>query len=35
MEDGGLTANMKLRRSVVTQRYADVVATLYDDEGDD
>lgn len=35
VEDGGLTANMKLRRSVVTQRYADVVATLYDDEGDD
>ncbi|MBK8462434.1 MAG: long-chain fatty acid--CoA ligase [Nigerium sp.] len=35
VEDGGLTANMKLRRSVVTQRYADVVGTLYDDEGDD
>ena len=35
VEDGGLTANMKLRRSVVTQRYADVVGSLYDDEGDD
>ncbi|MFT3877557.1 MAG: long-chain fatty acid--CoA ligase [Propioniciclava sp.] len=35
VEDGGLTANMKLRRSVVTRRYADVVDSLYDTEDDD
>ena len=30
--DGGVTANMKIRRSAVAEKYADVVASLYEDE---
>jgi len=32
VDDGGVTPNMKVRRKVVTDQYADVVASLYDDE---
>jgi Long-chain acyl-CoA synthetases (AMP-forming) len=30
MDDGGITPNMKVRRKVITERYADVVESLYD-----
>ncbi|MDO4785078.1 MAG: long-chain fatty acid--CoA ligase [Propionibacteriaceae bacterium] len=33
VESGGVTANMKIRRSFVVEQYADVVESLYDDEG--
>ena len=32
VDDGGVTPNMKIRRKVVADRFADVVASLYDDE---
>jgi len=32
VDDGGVTPNMKIRRKVVAERFADVVASLYDDE---
>ena len=32
VDDGGVTPNMKIRRAAVTQRFADVVAGLYEDE---
>jgi len=32
MDDGGMTPNMKLRRKVITERYADVVDSLYDSD---
>lgn len=32
VDDGGVTPNMKIRRKVVTDMYADVVDSLYDDE---
>jgi long-chain acyl-CoA synthetase len=32
MDDGGVTPNMKVRRKVITQRYADVVESLYDSD---
>ncbi|MFT4107982.1 AMP-dependent synthetase/ligase [Propionicimonas sp.] len=32
VDDGGVTPNMKIRRKVVTQQYADVVESLYDEE---
>lgn len=32
VDDGGVTPNMKIRRKVVTDRYADIVASLYDAE---
>lgn len=35
VEDGGVTANMKLRRESVAKKYADVVDSLYDAEEDD
>lgn len=30
VDDGGVTPNMKIRRKVIAERYADVVETLYD-----
>ncbi len=30
VDDGGVTPNMKIRRKVVTDRYADVVESLYE-----
>ncbi|MDR1833792.1 MAG: long-chain fatty acid--CoA ligase [Propionibacteriaceae bacterium] len=35
--DGGVTPSMKIRRAIITQRYKDVVDSLYDEEpaGDD
>ncbi|MFP5416839.1 MAG: AMP-dependent synthetase/ligase [Actinomycetes bacterium] len=35
VEDGGVTANMKIRRSAIADNYADVVASLYDAEDED
>jgi long-chain acyl-CoA synthetase len=35
VDDGGVTPNMKIRRKVVTDRYAEVVGSLYDDESVD
>ncbi|WP_282006552.1 AMP-dependent synthetase/ligase [Propioniciclava sinopodophylli] len=35
VEGGGVTANMKLRRSAVAKRYADLVDSLYDAEDED
>ena len=35
VEGGGVTANMKLRRSAVAKQYADLVDSLYDDEPED
>ena len=35
VEDGGVTANMKLRRSAIAKRYADLVESLYDVEDED
>ncbi len=32
VDDGGVTPNMKIRRKVVTERYAEVVASLYEEE---
>ena len=32
VDDGGVTANMKIRRAAVTQQYADVVESLYEAE---
>ena len=32
VDNDGVTPNMKIRRAAVTQRYADVVASLYDAE---
>lgn len=32
VDDGGVTPNMKIRRKVVAERYADVVASLYEEE---
>jgi long-chain acyl-CoA synthetase len=32
VDDGGVTPNMKIRRKVVADRYADVVASLYEEE---
>ena len=32
VDDGGVTPNMKIRRKVVADRFADVVASLYDDD---
>ena len=32
VDDGGVTPNMKIRRRVVTEQYADVVESLYDAE---
>lgn len=32
VDDGGVTPNMKIRRAAVTQRFAEVVAGLYEDE---
>ncbi|MCA0252303.1 MAG: long-chain fatty acid--CoA ligase [Actinobacteria bacterium] len=32
VDDGGVTPNMKIRRAAVGQRFADVVAGLYEDE---
>ena len=32
VDDGGVTPNMKIRRKVVAERFADVVASLYDDD---
>jgi len=32
VDDGGVTPNMKIRRAAVAQRFADVVAGLYEDE---
>lgn len=34
VDDGGVTPNMKIRRKVVTDRYADIVESLYDAEPD-
>ena len=33
VESGGVTANMKIKRSFVVEQYADIVESLYDDEG--
>lgn len=35
VEQGGVTANMKLRRSAVAQQYADLVDSLYDADPED
>ena len=35
VDDGGVTPNMKVRRATVAQRFAEQVAGLYPDEGDD
>ena len=35
VEGGGVTANMKLRRSQLADTYADVVDSLYDAEPED
>ncbi|MFV0453152.1 MAG: AMP-dependent synthetase/ligase [Propioniciclava sp.] len=35
VESGDVTANMKLRRSAIADRYADIVDTLYEAEPDD
>ncbi len=32
VDDGGVTPNMKIRRKVIAERYADIVDTLYDDD---
>ncbi|MGC3992755.1 MAG: long-chain fatty acid--CoA ligase [Propionicimonas sp.] len=32
VDDGGVTPNMKIRRKVVTEQYAEVVESLYDEE---
>ena len=32
VDDGGVTPNMKIRRAIVTQRFADVVDSLYEDD---
>ncbi len=32
VDDGGVTPNMKIRRKVIAERFADVVDALYDDE---
>lgn len=32
VDDGGVTPNMKIRRKVVTERYAEIVASLYEEE---
>lgn len=34
VDDGGVTPNMKIRRRVVAERFADVVESLYDEEPD-
>ncbi len=34
VDDGGVTPNMKIRRRVVAERYADVVESLYSDDVD-
>ena len=35
VDDGGVTPNMKIRRRFVTQRYADVVESMYEPEPDE
>ena len=35
VDDGGVTPNMKVRRATVAKRFAEQVAGLYPDEGDD
>ena len=35
VDDGGVTPNMKIRRKVVAEQYADVVASLYEDDAVD
>lgn len=35
VDDGGVTPNMKVRRTIVAQRFADVVEGLYPDEAND
>ena len=35
VEEGGVTANMKLRRSNIAKTYADIVDSLYDAEEED
>jgi len=32
VDDGGVTPNMKIRRAIVTERFADVVESLYEDD---
>jgi len=34
VDDGGVTPNMKIRRKVVAERFADVVASLYEDDAE-
>ena len=35
VEQGGVTANMKLRRSAIAKQYADLVESMYDAEDED
>ena len=32
VDDGGVTPNMKIRRKVVTERYAEIVESLYEED---